>query len=139
MALLSVARLRIRLCHTPQVMNRDDDETRIEIAALMRVQPHPHIIAVLANPEYSVDSAFLVLEFADTDLLEVIMATGHGLQEEAAARYFIQVRLRVHAVRRRGSHRSGGVIDGAGAAWLIRLAPLVARHHTLKLRSCSRP
>lgn len=73
-------------------MNRDDDETRIEIAALMRVQPHPHIVAVLANPEYSVDSAFLVLEFCDTDLLETIMAAESGLHEDTAARYFIQVR-----------------------------------------------
>jgi len=104
-----------------QVMNRDDDETALEITALTRVQPHPHIVTLMCPPEYSADSAFLVLEYCETDLLEVIVRAANGGEssgggggdaasssggepsaepalgglppEATAARYFIQVRV----------------------------------------------
>ncbi|RYG41602.1 serine/threonine-protein kinase, partial [archaeon] len=86
-----------------KVMNREDDETNVEITAISRLQPHPHIIAMLGSVEYSADSAFLVLEFCETDLLEVVTARGgEGLPEDVASAYFLQL---VKALRH--SHKRG--------------------------------
>jgi serine/threonine protein kinase len=74
-----------------KVMNVDDDETRTETHALSKVTPHPHIVGMLGAVEYSADSAFLVLEFAETDLLEVIMSSKTGLTEAKASHYFAQL------------------------------------------------
>lgn len=81
-----------------KVLSRDDEDTSIEIAALTRVSPHPNIVALQGRTvEYTAGSAFLVLEFCDTDLLELIVAADGGhLDEETAAPYFAQL---VRAVR----------------------------------------
>jgi serine/threonine protein kinase len=74
-----------------KVLSRDDSDTNIEICALRRAQGHKNVIALEGPVEYSADSAFLVLEHCDTDLLEIIMASGSGLPVSDAQRYFAQL------------------------------------------------
>ena len=71
--------------HAVKVLPRDDGDTNIEIAALRRVQGHPNIITVEGPVEYSAESAFVILEHCETDLLEVVMASESGLPVEQAS------------------------------------------------------
>ena len=68
--------------HAVKVLSRDDGDTNIEIAALRRVQGHPNIIGLEGPVEYSSESAFVILEHCDTDLLEIVMASESGLPLE---------------------------------------------------------
>jgi serine/threonine protein kinase len=98
-----------------QVMNRDDEETSVEVMALAKLQPHPNIVEVVGTAEYSCDSVFQILEFINKDLLTLIIETqskrqqlaltqsqhaGYevvgGLSEDVACGFFLQL---VKAVR----------------------------------------
>ena len=78
--------------HVVKVLSRDDADTNIEVAALRRVQRHPNVISLEGPVEYSAESAFVILEHCDSDLLELVLASGgRGLPVELVQYYFAQL------------------------------------------------